>query len=130
MACAYKECTQLWRDFQKKLAAAKNKYEPLSCYALPSFRSREDLDEVKESLTKELESDLIFLGFVGIQDEIQEEVPDTITKLKAANIKFAMLTGDRTMTAVNVAKKSMMLEEDANYHVLDIHSGTFTRTLI
>jgi Ca2+-transporting ATPase len=49
--------------------------------------------------------ELTFLGFVGIIDSIRPEVYQAVEKVRNANIKIVMITGDHAMTAQSIAKK-------------------------
>lgn len=57
---------------------------------------------IRESFTR-LESNLVLLGATGIEDRLQEGVPETIVALRAAGISIWVLTGDKPETAINVA---------------------------
>ena len=50
-----------------------------------------------------LERNLTLLGATGIEDRLQEQVPETISALLSAGIVVWVLTGDKTETAINVA---------------------------
>lgn len=50
-----------------------------------------------------LERNLTLLGLTGIEDRLQESVPETISNLLAAGIIIWVLTGDKTETAINIA---------------------------
>ncbi|XP_078736142.1 phospholipid-transporting ATPase IF-like isoform X3 [Lampetra fluviatilis] len=50
-----------------------------------------------------IESGLHLLGATGVEDRLQEEVPETIEGLRRAGIKVWVLTGDKQETAVNVS---------------------------
>jgi phospholipid-translocating ATPase len=50
-----------------------------------------------------LERNLTLLGATGIEDRLQENVPETIASLLQAGIVIWVLTGDKTETAINVA---------------------------
>jgi phospholipid-translocating ATPase len=50
-----------------------------------------------------LERNLTLLGATGIEDRLQEGVPETIAALLSAGIVVWVLTGDKTETAINVA---------------------------
>ena len=54
---------------------------------------------------KQMESDLIFIGFVGMMDPCREEVFDAIDECREASIRPIMITGDQIDTAVAIAKK-------------------------
>ncbi len=53
----------------------------------------------------QIESDLTFLGFVGISDPPREEVKDAIQTARNAGIETVMITGDNAVTAHAIAKK-------------------------
>lgn len=50
-----------------------------------------------------LERNLTLVGATGIEDRLQENVPETIAALLSAGIVVWVLTGDKTETAINVA---------------------------
>jgi len=50
-------------------------------------------------IRKKLETNLDFLGIVGIEDEPQDNVIDTVNSLRSAGIKLWMLTGDKIKTS-------------------------------
>lgn len=50
-----------------------------------------------------LERNLTLIGATGIEDRLQENVPETIAALLQAGIIIWVLTGDKTETAINVA---------------------------
>ncbi len=67
--------------------------------------------------------ELTFLGFVGIVDSIREEVYDSVKKVRAANIRVVMITGDHAKTAESIAKKVGIYQEgDIVLTGLDIDS--------
>jgi magnesium-transporting ATPase (P-type) len=58
------------------------------------------------ALHTELETQLVAIGTTGVEDQLQHAVPETIAKLRAANIRVWMLTGDKLLTAVQIARNS------------------------
>lgn len=50
-----------------------------------------------------LERNLTLVGATGIEDRLQENVPETIASLLSAGIIIWVLTGDKTETAINIA---------------------------
>lgn len=57
-----------------------------------------------------LENNYNVLGSTGVQDNLQEGVVQTLQKLKQANIKIWLLTGDKEETAINIGFASGLLD--------------------
>jgi P-type Ca2+ transporter type 2C len=66
----------------------------------------------KDKNFTDLESDLIFLGFVGMEDPPREEVKETIVLCKKAGINVKMITGDNKETAIAISKEIGILKGD------------------
>jgi Ca2+-transporting ATPase len=52
-----------------------------------------------------VESDLIFVGLLGMMDPPAEEVKEAIASCKTAGIKVVMITGDHQSTAMSIARE-------------------------
>ena len=78
----------------------------IGLFARP-FGEDEDMNDVKT-----IESNLVFLGLIGIMDPPRPEVKDAIATCQRAGIKVKMITGDQQMTATAIGRE------------LDIKSGT------
>lgn len=62
---------------------------------------------------KELESDLVLVGFLGLEDPLRPEVPDAVAKCHTAGIEVVMITGDHPETAEAIARQAGMIPKDA-----------------
>ena len=61
----------------------------------------------------EVESDMVFVGLVGMIDPARPEAKDAIEKCKHAGIKTIMITGDYKETAFAIAKQLGMAEDES-----------------
>src|SRR5699024_5047759 len=91
---------------QKNEEMAKEALRVLAC-AYKEF----DHEPTKEELDN-IESDLIFVGMVGMIDPPREEAKKAVEKCKTAGIKTVMITGDHKITATAIAKKLGILENE------------------
>uniref|UniRef100_A0A673U3I7 Phospholipid-transporting ATPase n=1 Tax=Suricata suricatta TaxID=37032 RepID=A0A673U3I7_SURSU len=80
----------------------------LRCEAESSLDNREEL--LMEA-AQYLENQLTLLGATGIEDQLQEGVPDTVAALQEAGIQLWVLTGDKQETAVNIAYSCGLLDQ-------------------
>ncbi|XP_034945439.1 probable phospholipid-transporting ATPase VA isoform X2 [Chelonus insularis] len=77
-----------------------------------------------------LESHLTLLGATGIEDKLQEGVPEAISTLIEAGIVVWLLTGDKPETAVNIAYLAKLFTPAMQLLRLQTRSKSITETLI
>lgn len=71
-------------------------------------------DSNPENIVPEkVESNLIILGLVGMMDPPREEASEAIRICKEAGIKPVMITGDHPITAVAIAKRLNLIDDNA-----------------
>ncbi|KAK3611089.1 hypothetical protein CHS0354_000095 [Potamilus streckersoni] len=78
----------------------------------------------------DLEKDLDLLGATGIEDKLQDSVPETIFNLRRAGIKVWVLTGDKQETAIEVAHASKLFDESLEMIVINTNNLEETKDLI
>ncbi|XP_037635140.1 probable phospholipid-transporting ATPase VB [Sebastes umbrosus] len=97
--------------FTKKVVSDKE-YESWSVSRQRALAAIDNREELVMDTAVQLETDLSLLGATGIEDRLQESVPDTIMALREAGIQVWVLTGDKPETAVNIGYACRLLEEE------------------
>ncbi|KZV71607.1 phospholipid-translocating ATPase [Peniophora sp. CONT] len=81
---------------------------------LDASSTLENREDRVEAVSSAIEQDLRLLGATGIEDRLQDGVPETIADLKAAGIKVWVLTGDKLETAIAIGHSTNLISPDAN----------------
>ena len=89
--------------------------------AVTSLVNRQERKEIAGDL---IEQGLDLLGASAIEDKLQKGVPETIDKLRRANMKIWMLTGDKRETAINIAHSARICEPGSEIFILDASKGS------
>lgn len=84
--------------------------------ATTSLVNRQQLIEEAAEL---IEKDFDLAGATAIEDRLQAGVPETIDKLRRANIQVWMLTGDKRETAINIAHSARICKPFSEIFVID-----------
>uniref|UniRef100_UPI00358E95FE phospholipid-transporting ATPase VD-like isoform X2 n=1 Tax=Myxine glutinosa TaxID=7769 RepID=UPI00358E95FE len=71
----------------------------------------EQREELLQSSVASMEANLTLLGATGVEDRLQEGVPQTIDALRHAGLRLWMLTGDKQETALSVAYSCHLLQK-------------------
>ena len=77
-----------------------------------------DHNNAIESAADLIETNFELAGATGIEDKLQKGVLESIDKLRRANIKIWMLTGDKRETAVNIGRSCGLIREHSKLFVL------------
>ena len=95
------------------LEKAKEMNEKMSRNALRVLAiAYKEIDTVPENPTsEELESELIFMGLVGMIDPPRPEAAEAVKICRMAGIKPVMITGDHVVTASAIAREIGILED-------------------
>ena len=112
---AYLLNNEIKEDLENYAVIIREKNEEMAKEALRVLACgyKEFDHEPTEEEIKNIESDLIFIGMVGMIDPPREEAKKAVEKCKTAGIKTVMITGDHKITATAIAKKLGILENES-----------------
>ncbi|XP_071998704.1 probable cation-transporting ATPase 13A4 isoform X2 [Engystomops pustulosus] len=80
----------------------------------------ETIVEIKEGLErKRVESDLMFIGFLVMENKLKPETKPVLQELMEAKIRTVMITGDNLQTACKVGKASGMIPPGGKLIVIE-----------
>ncbi|XP_063784830.1 phospholipid-transporting ATPase VB [Pseudophryne corroboree] len=104
------------RDGLRTLCIAKKVLSEEDFVRWSNFREEaqaaiDNREELIMQTAQHLETNLTLLGATGIEDRLQDGVPDTIAALREAGINVWVLTGDKQETAVNIAYSCQLLDQ-------------------
>lgn len=88
---------EYWRKESEAIATQGQRVLALAMKKVPSAQS--------EITSKDVESGLVLLGFVGLMDPPRAEVIDAVAESYRAGIVIKMITGDHALTAAAIGKK-------------------------
>ncbi|KAK7340060.1 hypothetical protein VNO77_20752 [Canavalia gladiata] len=77
-----------------------------------------------------IECNLKLLGATGIEDKLQEGVPEAIESLRQAGIKVWVLTGDKQETAISIGLSCKLLSADMQQIIINGTSEVECRSLL
>jgi phospholipid-translocating P-type ATPase (flippase) len=105
----------------------ESEYEEWADRYAEATTSLENRGKKIEEVAEWIEKDLALLGATAIEDKLQEGVPETIEKLRRANIRLWMLTGDKTETAINIGRTCSIIKKDSVVGVIKYDSNVATK---
>ncbi|KAF9430273.1 P-type ATPase [Podila epigama] len=96
---------------EKEAAAASHKPTELDLLTAANVAQAEDDDDDEEIPPGYAESELMFLGLIGLIDPARAGVQESVRICKEAGITVVMITGDHIKTASAIARELGILEE-------------------
>ncbi|KAG0450486.1 hypothetical protein HPP92_026715 [Vanilla planifolia] len=75
-----------------------------------------------KAVAASIESNLNILGATGIEDKLQQGVPEAIDSLRQAGIKVWVLTGDKQETAISIGYSCKLLTSDMSKIIINSNS--------
>ncbi|XP_035130733.2 putative cation-transporting ATPase 13A4 isoform X2 [Callithrix jacchus] len=73
---------------------------------------------------EKVESDLIFLGLLILENRLKEKTKPVLEELISAQIRTVMITGDNLQTAITVARKSGMVSKSQKVILIEANETT------
>ncbi len=95
---------ELDEEYKKKIFAIEKDLSRKSLRLLAFAYKRQDFDNP--------ETDMIFIGMIGMMDPPRESVPNAIDVCYHAGLKPVMITGDSINTAIAIAKSVNIIDSD------------------
>ncbi|KAJ5485290.1 phospholipid-transporting ATPase DNF3 [Penicillium diatomitis] len=89
-----------------------------------------DRQQKIEEVGEQIETQLELTGATAIEDKLQKGVPEAIDKLRRANIKLWMLTGDKRETAINVGHACRLVKDYSTLTILDQENGDVQEKIV
>lgn len=105
-------------------------YGEWKCAYHEASTSLVDRQEKIERVGDEIETQLELVGATAIEDKLQKGVPEAIDKLRRANIKLWMLTGDKRETAINIGHSCRLVKDYSEVVILDQEAGNVEKNIV
>jgi len=86
--------------------------------------SSEEKVRVMALKREEIESDLIFLGFLVLQNKLKPDSRSCLIKLNEAGLKIKLISGDNILTTIQTAKEAGILHPTKDVMIVDMNDNT------
>ena len=97
------------KEFKERIKEVNNEMASSALRVLAMAYKELDHKPTNEEMSS-MESDLIYIGMVGMIDPPRLEVKDAVAKCKKAGIKTVMITGDHILTAKAIGEELGILK--------------------
>ncbi|MDR0913622.1 MAG: HAD-IC family P-type ATPase, partial [Oscillospiraceae bacterium] len=114
-------CTKIYKDGKitditaadKEAILTENKSMAQRALRVLACSYRDYSQKPTSFAAEDLETDLIFVGIVGMIDPVRPEVKAAIEECNQAGIRAVMITGDHKDTAIAIAKELGILQDES-----------------
>ncbi len=93
---------------EKKTILAESEKMAAQGLRVLAFAYKEGKEFGKDDFLK----DLVYVGMIGFLDPPRTDIKQAILSCRKAGIKVVMITGDHPLTALNIAQKTGLIDED------------------
>ncbi|ODN03513.1 putative phospholipid-transporting ATPase IF [Orchesella cincta] len=94
-------------------------YEEFAADLRAARRLIKNRQERVRDIYSAIETNLTLIGATGVEDQLQENVPETLRAFTSAGIRVWMLTGDKLETGVNVAISCGLINASTKQYIVD-----------
>lgn len=101
----------------------EDEYQTWKKSYLEATTSLVDRTRLIEEAGDMIERNLDLCAATAIEDKLQQGVPEAIDKLRRAQIKMWMLTGDKRETAINIGYSCRLIKDYSTVTILDHEAG-------
>lgn len=120
---SHRECTNMAKEGLRTLVVAKkvltnDEYQAFEQDYTSARLCVTDRGARVQAAIESLECDMELLCLTGVEDCLQDRVPQTLEILRKAGVKIWMLTGDKLETAQCIAKSSHLVESNQEIYVI------------
>nr|XP_026696595.1 probable phospholipid-transporting ATPase VD isoform X1 [Ciona intestinalis] len=95
-----------------KRVLSEAEYEEWLTLHKEAERAIDERDQLLMNSYVRIETDLELLGATGIEDRLQDGVPETIEALRQAGIQVWVVTGDKRETAINIGHSCRLIHQN------------------
>ena len=81
-----------------------------------------NFEQIQILTREQIETNLIFLGFLIIENKLKEETKDSIEKFDKADLSMIVVTGDNLKTAICVAKECNLITKNQEIVTCEIEN--------
>ena len=109
-------------DYQEKLSYyTHHGYRVIAC----AYKAMPTLNFVRAQRVKrdQIESDLIFLGFIVFENKLKPTTAPIVATLGNARIRQVMCTGDNVLTAISVSRECGLINKTREVYIPRFISG-------
>jgi cation-transporting ATPase 13A2 len=124
------------RDLCKQDTIPKNFERELEKYTIKGFRvlafamkkMKMTYLQSQQVSRETIESNMIFLGFLIVENKLKDETKESIAKLRTAGISMIMATGDNILTAISIGRECNLIEKNIPLYECEvIQNNMFTK---
>uniref|UniRef100_A0A6B2KX42 P-type ATPase A domain-containing protein n=1 Tax=Arcella intermedia TaxID=1963864 RepID=A0A6B2KX42_9EUKA len=109
----------------EKYSQEVKKHSRNGCYVLslayqpnPQFET-----PILETERLDVETNLVFLGFILLRNELKPDTENAIAELKKGRVRMSIITGDNIYTAVYIARQCGIISQDKKCFIGDMENG-------